>query len=207
MSLKQLAVPFFVLSLAAFGCSSSNNSTGAAGSGGGSAGTGAAGTGAAGTDAGAAGTGAAGTGVAGTGADAAAGTGADAAAGTGADAAAGVTGTDGGLDTIVDTGVDAVNLTADETLCATKRTEMMSAVAYSAADFCAVYADICGATAFTGALTTGDCITMYNSWAGKTVAGAATSVQSCVSYHVCNAQTMEKALHCPHAAGMAPCAP
>jgi hypothetical protein len=207
MSSKKLAVvPFIVLSLAAFGCSSSS-SGGAAGAGGGSAGTGAAGadagaagTGAAGADAGAAGTGAAG-------ADAgAAGTGADAAAGTGADAAAGA-GVDGSVDIVVDSGADAVNLAADETLCATKRTEMMSAVAYSAADFCAVYADICGATAFTGALTSGDCITMYNSWAGKTVAGAATSVQSCVSYHVCNAQTMEKALHCPHAAGMAPCAP
>jgi hypothetical protein len=87
--------------------------------------------------------------------------------------------------------------------CPAKRSEAMNAAPFSTADFCVVYADICGQTQFTGNLTAADCQAVYDGWAGKTVAGG-TSVQSCVTYHVCNAQ-FSAPTHCPHAAGLGPC--
>jgi len=102
-------------------------------------------------------------------------------------------------------GMGNVNVGADEAECLTKRSDGMNAVPYSTADFCAVYEDLCGQTQFTGNLTGAGCQAVYDGREGKTVQGG-TSVQSCVTYHLCNAQFSAPA-HCPHAAGTGPCAP
>jgi hypothetical protein len=214
--LKQLVIPFFVLSIAAVGCGSSSSGTpdgsaghvgtaGTTGTAGATAGT----TGTAGATAGTTGTAGATAGTTGTagataGTTGTAGTGADAAAGTGADAAAG-TGVDAGHDAVIDSGADTGSSTATaEALCPAKRTATNAAVPYSAADFCAAYLDICSAN--LGAITAANCEATYTAFAGKTITAGGTDLQSCVSYHLCNAQTMDKGTHCPHAQGLGACA-
>jgi hypothetical protein len=204
MSLNKLAAPFLILSLAAFGCSSSSGG-GAAGAGGGSAGASA---GAGGSDAAAGGT---------TGTDAAAGTtGTDAAAGTtGTDAAAGTTGTDAaadtGADAKADSGADAMSIEtgsdADVTLSCTVSTDTAGEV-LTAADFCANVVDECTATtagaAVPTAYATAGCMATYTA--------LSTAAKHCQSYHLCwgvegkgNGPKLP-GTHCAHAWGGGPCA-
>ena len=184
--LKKLAIPCFLFATSVvIGCSSSSpNGTGTGGKGGGTAGGAAGGTaGMAGGTAGAAG------GTAG----AAGGT-----AGSGSDAGAGSDG--GGMDT------GARSITVLKAECLTKTSS--AATAFSAADFCALYQNVCGGTIFTGMLTEANCVAMYTGWASKKVNGMpAVAVQSCTTYHLCNANAGGLATHCPHAAAVSMCDP
>ncbi|HVR04125.1 MAG TPA: hypothetical protein VMT47_18455 [Polyangia bacterium] len=219
--LKKLAIPCFLFATSVvIGCSSSSpNGTGTGGKGGGTAGGAAGGTagmaggtaGAAGGTAGAAGgaagaaggtAGAAGgtAGAAGGTAGAAGGTAgaAGGTAGSGSDAGAGSDG--GGMDT------GARSITVLKAECLTKTSS--AATAFSAADFCALYQNVCGGTIFTGMLTEANCVAMYTGWASKKVNGMpAVAVQSCTTYHLCNANAGGLATHCPHAAAVSMCDP
>ena len=219
------------------GCGGGSSSTGKAGSGGGTAG-GTAGTTAAGT-AGTTAAGTAGTTAAGTAGTTAAGTAGTTAAGTAGTTAAGTAGAGGGTagagggtagaggGTAGAGGAGgkagaggagggqggaggANNLNAIKGMCTQKRMDMNAATPFTASDFCALYADVCGAMTFAGVLTPADCETTYTSWATKKIVGSPTvGVQNCTSYHLCNANQPGGATgHCPHATALAgtPCA-
>jgi hypothetical protein len=67
---------------------------------------------------------------------------------------------------------------------------------FSAADFCAELAGVCGANLIGDYNTTEKCLAKYG----------ASAQQGCQTYHVCNAfRTKDVATHCPHAQGAAPC--
>jgi hypothetical protein len=235
--LKKLLVSCFVVAAAVAvgsgGCGSSSDNTGKAGgtaggtagaaagsSGGSSAGTtggssaGTTGGSAAGTTggsaAGAAGGAAGGTagaagGTAGAGGGTAGAGGATAGAGGGTAGAGGATaGAGGGTAGAGGAGGAAPDIAALKAMCTSKGT--MTAAPFSAADFCALYESVCGTMA--GAIASGDCMATYTGWAGKMITNPSTdSLQSCVSYHLCNAQMAGGAgTHCPHAAGGGPCA-
>jgi hypothetical protein len=213
--LKKLLIPFFVISVAAVasnGCGSSSTPAKDGGAGAGTAGKGTAGAGGGTAGAGTAGAGTAGATVdAGTAGAGTAGAGTDAGtAGAGTDAGtAGATVTDSGTDSSSDAteGGGAPNVAALKLECPTKIAATTSATPFTAEDFCALYADACGAMTFTGALTSADCVATYTAWASKKVSGMATvGVQNCVSYHVCNAELPavgSATTHCPHAAASA----
>jgi hypothetical protein len=217
------------------GSSSSDNKTGTAG-GGGHAGTGTAGHGTAGASgssggssgtAGAAGSGTAGAGTAGAGGSGTAGAGTAGAGGSGtAGAGGGTAGAGGGTAGAGGAGGGtagaggaggggtagaggaggAPDLATIRALCTAKETAQMAATPFSAADFCALYEADCGTMA--GAIASADCMATYTGWAGKMITSPPTdSLQSCVSYHLCNADKPTMAAgHCPHAAGGGPCA-
>ena len=89
-----------------------------------------------------------------------------------------------------------------------KITAMNAATPFSTADFCALYASVCGAENFAGGLTPADCETTYASWASMKISGSTTvGVQNCTSYHLCNANAGMPALHCQHAAAKSMCNP
>jgi hypothetical protein len=232
--LKKLLIPCLLFAAAvAVGCSdsnktSSNNNTAgsggshagsggsAAGSGGSTAGSGGSAAGSGGSTAGSGGS-AAGSGgstagsggsTAGSGGSTAGSGGSTAGSGGTSDggAGAGAAGSDGG--TAGSDGGSTINLTSLEGMCAAKRSAAESATPYTAAEFCAVYMDVCGSKTFTGMLTAATCQATYDGWATKKVTPAPMEgVQNCVSYHLCNAYGIpDPTDHCPHAAGMGPCA-
>jgi hypothetical protein len=96
-----------------------------------------------------------------------------------------------------------------EAACPMKAQQANAATPFSTEDFCAVYAAVCGSV--PGAFTYDGCIATYSSWATQKVMSPATvAVQSCASYHLCNAILSGGAgarVHCPHASGKGPCTP
>ncbi|HEY2730893.1 MAG TPA: hypothetical protein VGK52_13210, partial [Polyangia bacterium] len=214
--MNKLLIPSLIFAASvAIGCSSSSSTpkdAGGAGSGGGTAGSGGGTAGSAGGTAGSAGgtagsaggtAGSAGSTAGSDGGTAGADGGSAGADGGGTDAtgAAG-SGSDGG-------GADsAANIAALKLECPAKITAMNAATPFSAADFCALYANVCGSQNFSGGLTAADCETMYTSWASMKVSGMATvGVQNCTSYHLCNANLSMPELHCQHAAAKTLCNP
>jgi hypothetical protein len=91
-------------------------------------------------------------------------------------------------------------------MCDAKRAAGDGATPYAPADFCALYASVCGGQSFTGMLTPASCVATYEGWAAMTVDGT-NGVQSCASYHLCNAMQGSPEMHCTHAAGLGPCMP
>jgi hypothetical protein len=206
--LKQLVIPFFVLTVAAIGCGSSSSTPDAAGKAGtnGGAGTAAAGTnGAAGTAAAAGTNGAAGTAAA-AGTNGAAGTAAAAghdggAAGTGSDGGAGTTGAaghDGGPP-------DAAGEAGAIPACPAEAKLSTNTVKIDAVTFCKNFLESCsglenGANAFTIPTAYSTEAMCEASWTANTAA------VGCRSYHLCgnavgNTEPNRK-LHCPHALGL-----
>jgi hypothetical protein len=91
-------------------------------------------------------------------------------------------------------------------MCEAKIAAADGATPYSATDFCELYASVCGGQSFTGMLTPSNCVATYEGWAGKTIDGT-NGVQSCASYHLCNATQGSPEMHCAHAAAEGPCMP
>jgi hypothetical protein len=208
--LRKLAVPFLMLSLAAFGCgssSSSNTDGGKGGSGGSSGGAG----GAAGGKGGAAGGSATG-GATGSGGAAGGGAGgAKGGAGGGAtDSGAGGASTDGGgSDT--STGSDAAsdgNTIAAQAMAkclgpdgSASAMEMdNNGTPFSTEEFCALFEQVCGAVAGV-TITPANCTAYYNGLSSSPDAGEANGAKGCRSYHLCNAARVGVMPHCYHAEG------
>jgi hypothetical protein len=170
------------------------------GGGGGDAGASAGSSGAASGDAGSGGAGAGGAGAGGAGSGGAGAGGAGAGGDTGATGSAGASGGAGGA--------PPVDVSALKAECASKVQAANAAPPYTADEFCALYMNICGGQSFAGALTAESCVATYDSWAGKGVMSNPTAkVQSCVSYHICNANFGSAAVHCQHAAAVRVCTP
>jgi hypothetical protein len=93
-----------------------------------------------------------------------------------------------------------------EATCADKIAYGYGATPFSPADFCALYATVCGGQSFTGMLTSASCVATYESWATLTVDGT-DRVQSCASAHLCNARLGSPEMHCTHASAEGPCMP
>jgi hypothetical protein len=91
-------------------------------------------------------------------------------------------------------------------MCDAKIAAGDGATPYSATDFCELYASVCGGQSFTGMLTPANCVGTYEGWATMTIDGT-NGVQSCASYHLCNARQGSPEMHCYHAAGAGPCMP
>ena len=208
MSTK-FAVPFLVLGLVAFGCSSSDTPTPGTGGRGGSSGS--AGRGGTTGSAGGGGAGTTGTGGRGGTAGATAGTGGGTAGAGGRGGAAGATaGTGGGTagaggrggaggGTAGTGGGGGMNTAAQvEAMCSTAPLGMNGTGVFTAEDFCTLYLDTCtGANAAAGYTARASCEQMF---------GAVTTQAHCRSYHLCNAAgTGGPATHCPHATGMGLC--
>jgi hypothetical protein len=175
--LKKLGVPFLVLSLTALACSSSNN-----GGAGGAGGSGAKG-GSGGSGTGGSGTGGSGTGGSGTG-------------------GAGGASTDGSVDAVSDGSGDATLADLAAAMCPSK-TNMNTAVPFSAEQFCALYAATCSTIVPSSALLNAStCMSTYATWTSTSVDGG-TGQQGCRSDHLCNAVRGNPQVHCWHAEGMA----
>jgi hypothetical protein len=74
----------------------------------------------------------------------------------------------------------------------------------SPADFCAIFLADCG-TSYAGHATMAECEASY-----EAARADSPTRQACESYHLCNADRGTGAIrqvHCPHAAGLGPCAP
>jgi hypothetical protein len=100
----------------------------------------------------------------------------------------------------------APGLAAIEAMCDDKIAYGVGATPYSAADFCELYASVCGGQTFTGMLTPADCVATYEGWANMTIDGT-DHVQSCASAHLCNARLGSPEMHCTHASAQGPCMP
>ena len=100
----------------------------------------------------------------------------------------------------------APDVAALEAMCDDKIAYGVGATPYSATDFCALYASVCGGQSFTGMLTPANCVATYESWATMTIDGV-DRVQSCVSSHLCNSSRGSPEMHCTHAAAQGPCMP
>jgi hypothetical protein len=101
----------------------------------------------------------------------------------------------------------APDVTTLVAMCDAKIAAMDGATPYSATDFCALYASLCGAQSFTGMLTPASCVATYEGWTAMTIDGT-NGVQSCASYHLCIAATAgSPEMHCIHAAAQGPCMP
>jgi hypothetical protein len=91
-------------------------------------------------------------------------------------------------------------------MCDAKIAAGDSATPYSANDFCELYASVCGGQSFAGMLTPANCVATYEGWATMmTIYGG--GLQSCASYHLCNAKQDSPETHCTHAAAQGPCLP
>jgi hypothetical protein len=206
--LKKLAVPFLVLSLAAFGCSSSSsNPDGGKGGSGGGAGSGGAGGGGAGGHGGAGGAGGgqggagggqggAGGGQGGAGghggAGGAGGAGGTTDGGTGGSTTDGATGGTGGS---TDGSTDGVNVAA----ACTGKTDM-NATPFTADQFCAIFEQLCASVPGI-TITPSNCVATYNGFNSTPEDGGAHGQQGCRSYHLCNAFNVGITPHCYHAEG------
>jgi hypothetical protein len=198
--LKKLAVPFLVLSLAAFGCSSSSTTTtdGGKGGSGGGAGGGAGGatdggTGGHGGGGGAGGAGG-GQGGAGGGQGGAGGHG-GAGGGTGGGAGGATDGGTGGAGGATDGSTDGVNVAA----ACTGKTDA-NATPFTADQFCAIFEQVC-ANVPGITITPSDCVATYNGFNSTPEDGGAHGQQGCRSYHLCNAFNVGAMPHCYHAEG------
>src|SRR5204863_373493 len=81
----------------------------------------------------------------------------------------------------------AITIAALKLMCPAKMAAANSATPFTAEEFCALFKDVCGGANMNG-ITEGNCVATYTGWATKKVMGMpAVAVQSCTSYHLCNA--------------------